>query len=585
MRLKNKFMLAFTPLFVIALTIYSVIAINLYIEDKIAFVFSANQDGSSMASTLTENLYQAQAPLLETIITSFNYEAGHFSELAKSYLQLSDTVESISMLGIKNSQIQVLDSIGEKPSSEILTPIMKKGAFSSSPIEFIKDRWILQKVIDLKNSSFDSFQLAIIMRNNPVKALVTASRFYDLALADFDGNLILQPSTPTSQNSLSIMSQFVQEGLVKKDIPLSKEKNSYILTWSPIRGTKLGFVTSIKKEKAMQAIESMKRKAVGVLLILISIGLTVVLSLVSRLTKNIESLSRSLISFSSGNLEEKSNIKTRDEVGILSTHFNDMTDKIKSLIQQTEVKARMESELNTARHVQTLFLPQFDQIDSDIHIKGFIESASECGGDWWTFHKTDQGYRFLIADVTGHGVAPAILTAALNAGCEALKDFKNLALNEYVSHLNAVIFACSKGELQLSLFVGEVTVTENRLNYVNASHCTPLMVNSQGDVQVLDEISGPHLGRQIDSAYKMHEIPFHPSEIIFTYTDGLVEFSNSANRLYGEKRLYKLLQKNSGALLKREQDLRELVKEDFMDFRSDQELTDDVTFVVVSRSL
>lgn len=583
MKIKNKFSLAFAPILTAALVVYTFIALSLFTSDKVAYVFSSNQDGSHMASVLTENLFQAQMPLIETIKTSFNYKDGKFEDQAKSYLQLSDTVKTIIMYGRNEKAWVPLDYIGEKVSENERGGDLKSSFRDQSPIDFVGDMWIIQKKLTVKSPPYDSFLIRLIMRSNPIKSMIDTPRFYQLTLVDFNGNIILKPKDSTDQRIKNLLKNFLNESLPRKEISYSAEKEAYIFTWSPVPNTDFGFVTAIEKSKAMQALSEMKRKSIGVLFLLVSIGLITVLKVVSGLTKNIELLSKSLISFSAGNLNEKSNIQADDEVGTLSKNFNAMTDKIKNLIQQTETKARMESELNTARHVQSLFLPHQDLVEEEVSILGFIESASECGGDWWSYHKTDRGYRFLIADVTGHGVAPAILTAALHAGCEALREFKNLALNEFVARLNEVIYNCSKGELQLSLFAGELHLSDAKLVYVNASHCSPFIISKNKEINVLDEVSGPHLGRSSKSSYGMESVDFSSGDTIFLYTDGLTEFTNKQNRAYGEKRLFKLFKKHREDIVDQKTSVRELVREDFFSFRESNELSDDVTFITISR--
>ncbi len=75
--------------------------------------------------------------------------------------------------------------------------------------------------------------------------------------------------------------------------------------------------------------------------------------------------------------------------------------------------------------VQQMLVPAKDVIVRPfVRLAGHFHPASECGGDWWTAHDLpDQKVLTVIGDVTGHGIASAIITGAAKAACDLARTF------------------------------------------------------------------------------------------------------------------------------------------------------------------
>jgi len=76
------------------------------------------------------------------------------------------------------------------------------------------------------------------------------------------------------------------------------------------------------------------------------------------------------------------------------------------------------------------------------------------------------------------------------------------------------------------------------LTLVNAGHLPPLLRRTDGTVeQVGSEACGLPLGIGPASPFVETTITFAPQELLVLYSDGLTEAMNSANEIYGSKRL------------------------------------------------
>jgi sigma-B regulation protein RsbU (phosphoserine phosphatase) len=261
-----------------------------------------------------------------------------------------------------------------------------------------------------------------------------------------------------------------------------------------------------------------------------------------------------------------------------------MTEKIVNLVKQSVEKARMESELETARNVQQRFIPNPDFESSQVKIRGLYEPASECGGDWWFYLNDGKICTMVIGDVTGHGVASALITSALRAGVSALQNIGNLSLADYVANLNKVIHDSGQGNIMVTFFIARLDLETGNLNYVNASHCPPVIIphdfKENGEYIFLDEIGGRRLGDDPQATYESRTQKLGPRDILFCFTDGLHEFENSEGKMYGERRMMKVLKKSAEASAElgvfRAQTLK-----DFKEFQKQDVLSDDLTFFFI----
>ena len=104
--------------------------------------------------------------------------------------------------------------------------------------------------------------------------------------------------------------------------------------------------------------------------------------------------------------------RSGDEVMTLTHAFNGMAERIGQLMSEVGHKARMETELETARLVQTRFFPQRAFEHGGFRISGRSIAATECGGDWWNYRHVGGWLYVAMGDVTGHGVSAALVTSA-----------------------------------------------------------------------------------------------------------------------------------------------------------------------------
>jgi serine phosphatase RsbU (regulator of sigma subunit) len=208
---------------------------------------------------------------------------------------------------------------------------------------------------------------------------------------------------------------------------------------------------------------------------------------------------------------------------------------------------RMADELLTAQAVQeTLFPPPLASIDN-VHIAGFYQPASECGGDWWFYHQTPGKIFFWIGDATGHGVSAALVTAAARSCAAIIEERSITSPAEILRLLNRSIYDTSKGKMMMTFFVGHLEIDSNTFTYANACHEPPIVIGpntSRWDqLLFLDEVNGSRLGQDLDSKYQETTVKISARSRLFFYTDGLTELTTTNGNNLGLKRMLRLVTK------------------------------------------
>ena len=80
--------------------------------------------------------------------------------------------------------------------------------------------------------------------------------------------------------------------------------------------------------------------------------------------------------------------------------------------------------------------------------------------------------------------------------------------------------------------------------YVNAGHEVPYINRAGEGYQPYKVRPGFVLAGMEDMRYKEGSLPLQPGDRIFLYTDGVPEATNRENELYGNERLYRILNQN-----------------------------------------
>ena len=391
---------------------------------------------------------------------------------------------------------------------------------------------------------------------------------------------------------------------------LNLNGKNYFIAYAPIEQTGWSFGAAISKDEVIEPvvqnakiIENVTNENISELnkhmfntTIFMTIFVLVLLASVTytgrRLSNHfvepIHKLSDGVREIASGNLEEKLDIKTGDEIEHLATCFNAMTDELKTymnnLTKITAEKERIATELDVAKNIQTSMLPNdFNFNRDEFEIFATMNAAKEVGGDFYDFYFLDDNHLVItIADVSGKGIPAALFMMISKI---VLKNFSMTMSNPDDF---AAVMALSNNQLCqnndammfVTVFMGMLDLKTGELTFVNGGHNPPLVYHkSTNSYEYLKVAKNFVLGGMEDIDFKQQSIKLNKGDSIFLYTDGVTEALNSNNELYGEQRLLECLNRSDKSLSVEE--LLAFVRADVNSHVDGADQSDDITMLTL----
>jgi len=240
-------------------------------------------------------------------------------------------------------------------------------------------------------------------------------------------------------------------------------------------------------------------------------------------------------------------------------------------------------ELQIARSIQQSLLPKVRPQITGFEVTGWSLSADDTGGDFYDWKKLGDGHWVVVlADVTGHGIGPAILASVCRAYSRASFNVRD-PLETVLKNINQA-FAEDLTSERFATFVAAVCKEgSDELELLSAGHA-PIFVYSSANqsFRILDAQALP-LGILPDLwAAVPVKLSMQPGDIVLLVTDGFLEWENSAGEDFGNERLTATVRQFSDR--EPEVIIAELY-DAVLNFAQGTQQKDDLTAVLIKRSL
>jgi phosphoserine phosphatase RsbU/P len=239
----------------------------------------------------------------------------------------------------------------------------------------------------------------------------------------------------------------------------------------------------------------------------------------------------------------------RDEDGnaFMLLSFDDMTQAIeaqrRATAEKLEAERRAAQELEIAKQVQAHLFPQSFPSLPSLEFAGTCRQARHVGGDYYDFlHLGEDRLGLVIADISGKGIAAALLMANLQANlrsqCAMAADLRRLLCS-----VNQLFCENTADASFATLFFAEFDNATRRIRYVNCGHLPPLLLRSDDSVLRL-KATATVMGAFKQWECDLEECQLCPGDTLALYTDGITESFNSRDEEFGEHRLLEVLRRN-----------------------------------------
>lgn len=259
------------------------------------------------------------------------------------------------------------------------------------------------------------------------------------------------------------------------------------------------------------------------------------------------------------------------------------SDELLARINAGDRMLRMERELTEKNRLVTATLNEiqnlYDSLDRDLvdarkmqqslvrepfrdfgttEISLLLKPCGHVGGDLPGFFRVGENkVGFYSIDVSGHGVASAMLTARLASYLSDGAPEQNISLvrdhnGNYVSRppsevanlLNLLMIEDMETELYFTILIGYIDLATGKVDYSQCGHPNPLIINENGAVRFFGQ-GGLPIGLIPDADFDQSSVQLEPGDRLLFYSDGFTECANKKGELLDEDGFQKIIAENA----------------------------------------
>lgn len=243
---------------------------------------------------------------------------------------------------------------------------------------------------------------------------------------------------------------------------------------------------------------------------------------------------------------------------------------------------RLQHDMSVARSIQQSLLPRHPPTIDGFEVAGWNLPAEETGGDFYDWQVFPNGKAVLVlADVSGHGLGPAMLAAVCRAYARANLGIQDGLLTAMQRINDALIQDLTPG--RFATLVAAICSPDNsRVELLSAGH-GPLFVyvlredkmESMG-AQALPLGIAPALSADPPQCLDLQE-----GDLLVLVTDGLFEWENATGQQFGQERLEKVIR---SVRQKNPKEIIEALYHAVLEFSGGTRQEDDLTALILKRT-
>jgi sigma-B regulation protein RsbU (phosphoserine phosphatase) len=252
-----------------------------------------------------------------------------------------------------------------------------------------------------------------------------------------------------------------------------------------------------------------------------------------------------------------------EKVLTLQNHLSERNRELeRANAQLTAANDRVSRDLKAAARVQEAFLPNSFRRTPSLDFVWVFEPCDQLAGDFLNICPLDsENVAFYVLDVSGHGVAAALLAMAAARALSATQDPECLLTrpspdagrlepnppSQVAESLNQKFAWDAHTEQFLTIFYAVINAKTRLLTYASGGHPGAILINPHEPASILDK-GGLPIGIG-GAAYEEYRVVLKAGGRVYLYSDGITEAMNAAGEMFGQPRLLQSLERLTNVAL------------------------------------
>lgn len=273
-----------------------------------------------------------------------------------------------------------------------------------------------------------------------------------------------------------------------------------------------------------------------------------------------------------GGIKEQEDIYNKIQFITTITNIIAVAIENKRLFKQQIEQEALKKEMELASTVQQMLIPESLPEGDGFELASIYRPHFNIGGDYFDFiGYGPKRFAFCIADISGKGVAAALLMANFQANVRSL-IYQYRDLETFVFALNESVYRITKSDKFITLFVAEVNLNTHELKYINAGHFPPFLVNGK-------EVKRLEKGSTVLGAFEqlpdieMGYEKLDKEGLILTFTDGLADLKNPSGVYFDDPVIEAIVRANHHLSAN---DFNEVLLKEMDHFKESADYPDDI---------
>jgi PAS domain S-box-containing protein len=210
---------------------------------------------------------------------------------------------------------------------------------------------------------------------------------------------------------------------------------------------------------------------------------------------------------------------------------------IRDITERRRAEAELrhnEEQFRVARDIQQQLYPREAPRVPGFDLAGATTPAEATGGDYFDYFPLEDGsVGLVVADVSGHGLGPALLMAETRAYLRILAKARHDP-GDILTRANRVLADDVDGERYVTLLLARLEPATGRFVYASGGHPPAYVFDAAGRRRLELKRNGPALGldeARVFTSSTAHEL--RPGETLVLLTDGILEATARDGRAFG----------------------------------------------------